>query len=132
MLASRRSLRVLIVEDDVAARETLAELVAFLGHEAWPSADGKEALARAERELPDVCLVDIGLPDMDGNEVAQALRRGARGREMRLIALTGHSDPTERQATLAAGFDDHVVKPVSLEQLRTLLLGSPRTSASEC
>ena len=127
MLGSRRRLRVLIVEDDGAARETLAELVKFLGHDPWPSADGKEALARAEHELPDVGLVDIGLPDMHGNDVAQALRRGARGRELRLIALTGNSDPAERLVTLAAGFDDHVVKPVSLERLRSLLTEETRT-----
>lgn len=121
MLDTQRRLRVLIVEDDDAARETLTELVSFLGHEAYPSADGKGAIARAAESAPDVCLVDLGLPDMDGNAVAQSLRQSSRGRALRLIALTGNSDPAERAATRAAGFDDHVVKPVTLERLRTLL-----------
>lgn len=121
MLGGQRRLRVLIVEDDDAARETLIELVGYLGHEAWPSADGRAALERAATELPDVGLVDLGLPDMDGNQVAQGLRRGARGRELRLIALTGNSDPADRIAARAAGFDEHVIKPLTLERLRALL-----------
>ena len=83
--------------------------------------DGRTALSLAQERLPDVVLLDIGMPDVSGYDVARAIRREAWGRNMRLIALTGWGQAEHRRRSLEVGFDDHLVKPVELEMLENLL-----------
>lgn len=114
--------RVLIVEDNADLAEMLAALVALLGHEVEAAPDGRTGLARAEVWMPDVVLLDIGLPDIDGYEVARRLRAGrAPGEPPRVVAVTGYGQPSDRRRAEEAGCERHLVKPVSLEQLGELL-----------
>ena len=112
-------LRVLLVEDNADGREALEIVLEQRGLRVRTAADGGEALALARAELPDVALIDIGLPDMDGYELAERLRALPRGDEIRLIALTGFSAHQERST--AAGFDAHLVKPVAPDALLRVL-----------
>lgn len=115
---------VLIVEDDQDSREMLGELVAAFGHRPISAANAAEALARASVETPDVVLIDLGLPVVDGCQLARLLRQAmaeAPGPHPRLIALTGYSDRATREAAGSAGFDAYVVKPILPETLETLL-----------
>jgi len=112
-------LRVLLVEDNADGREALEIVLAQRGLRVRSAADGGEALAFARAELPDVALIDIGLPDMDGYELAERVRALPGGDEVRLIALTGFSAHQERSA--AAGFDAHLVKPVAPDALLRVL-----------
>ena len=115
---------VLIVEDDDDSREMLGELVSAFGHRAVPAANAEEALARARDQRPDVALIDIGLPEIDGCELARLLRavmKETPGLNTRLVALTGYSDGTTRQTAGDAGFDAYVVKPIMPEALEALL-----------
>ncbi len=114
----------LIVEDDADAREMMGELVATFGHDPLPAADATEALAQARVRKPDIALIDIGLPGVDGCEVARRLRaalEGSPGAPIRLVALTGYSDRATREMAEAAGFDVYMVKPVRAEALEALL-----------
>jgi DNA-binding response OmpR family regulator len=115
------SRRVLIVEDDDDSREMLVELIAMLGHRAIGSPNAKDALRVAADARPDVVLIDIGLPDASGCDIAKSLRASPSGSGMRLVALTGYSDSVTRQLAADAGFDDFVVKPFSSENLAKLL-----------
>jgi CheY-like chemotaxis protein len=117
--------RIVLVEDCEDLRRLFRELLAFCGHEVRVAASGGEGIELIEACRPDVALVDIGLPDMDGYEVARRVRSGSVGRSVRLVAVTGRSDACDRTAALAAGFDDHLVKPVDLARLATLLNESP-------
>jgi CheY-like chemotaxis protein len=114
--------RVLIVEDNADARESLSSLLALEGHEVLEAADGEAGLELALRLRPDAALVDIGLPVMDGYEFARRLR--ARGASLWLVALTGYGQPADRQRALEAGFDGHVVKPISADDLVRVLGGN--------
>jgi len=113
--------RVLIVEDDDDSREMLVELVGMLGHRAIGSPNATDALRLAEDTRPEVVLIDIGLPDASGCDIARSLRAFPNGADMRLVALTGYSDSATRQLAAEAGFDDFVVKPFSSENLARLL-----------
>ena len=86
--------------------------------------DGHTAIAAAMAFLPQVVLLDIGLPDMDGLEVARHLRLRPETKQVLMIALTGYAQPEDRQHCLDAGFDHHVVKPLDFERLRTLIAAS--------
>jgi CheY-like chemotaxis protein len=119
--SGENALGVLIVEDDDDSREMLAELVTMLGCRALRAGNADQALSHADLSAPDLALIDIGLPEVDGYEVARRLRAHPRGRVMRLIALTGYSDIAVREEATAAGFDDFVVKPVLPEALENLL-----------
>ena len=115
---------VLIVEDDDDSREMLGELVSAFGHHPLPAANATEALEQARGQKPDFALIDIGLPEVDGHEVARLLREalaGSPGLPIRLVALTGYSDGATRETAGAAGFDDYMVKPVLPEALEALL-----------
>jgi two-component system, sensor histidine kinase len=116
------ALRVLVVEDDDDSREMLGELLSALGHEGLSAANVEEALRHARESRPGFALIDLGLPDVDGYEVARRLR-AAVGESIRLVALTGYSDHGARLSAEAAGFDDFVVKPVLPEALDRLLRG---------
>jgi CheY-like chemotaxis protein/anti-sigma regulatory factor (Ser/Thr protein kinase) len=112
--------RVLVVDDNADAAETLAELVRMLGHDAQVAYDGLAAVRRAGDYHPDVVLCDIGLPGMDGYEVAHELR-AAQGRDVRLVAITGYALPEDVTRAEQAGFDEHVAKPCGPEQIERLL-----------
>jgi CheY-like chemotaxis protein len=115
--------RVLVIEDNADGRETLRVLLGLLGHRVETAADGESGIEQAVAERPDVALVDIGLPDIDGFEVARRLRQRL-GAELRLVAMTGYGQPEDRARAEAAGFDDFLVKPVDPEQLSRLLGGA--------
>jgi PAS domain S-box-containing protein len=115
---SRR--RVLVVEDNADAREMLRILLESDGHAVQTAADGTEGLAALRAFRPDVALVDVGLPGIDGYTLARMAREDAETRAIRLVALTGYGQTEDRARALAAGFDRHVTKPVDpalLEQL---------------
>jgi signal transduction histidine kinase/DNA-binding response OmpR family regulator len=112
------SKRVLIVDDNVDAADALAELLQSLGYEAKAAHDAFAALELAPSFRPDVCLLDIGLPVMDGYELAARLRSASLvGDDTRIIAVTGYGQDGDRRRARDAGFDAHVVKPVSLDAL---------------
>ncbi|HUQ75660.1 MAG TPA: PAS domain S-box protein [Burkholderiales bacterium] len=113
--------RVLIVDDNVDAAETLQMVIASMGHEVEAAHDGHAALAAARSRRPDVVLLDISMPGMDGLTVARELRREPDMRKIRVVALTGFGQEADRRRSEEAGFDDHLVKPVSPEQLRRVL-----------
>ncbi len=117
------SWRVLVVDDNVDAATTLALLLEIVGHAVATAHDGVQALAEAERLRPDLVLLDIGLPRLDGHDVARRLRAQAWARDLVLVALTGWGQASDRDASQAAGFDAHVVKPVEHESLMALLQG---------
>lgn len=115
---------VLIVEDDEDSREMLGELVTSFGHRALAAANAAEALVQAREQLPDLALIDIGLPEIDGCQLARLLRQAmleTPGLRTRLIALTGYSDGSMRDSAGAAGFDAYMVKPIMPDALEALL-----------
>jgi CheY-like chemotaxis protein len=113
--------RVLVVDDNRDGGETLAVILRFWGHEVRVCEDGPGALAEAADFRPEVVLLDIGLPGMDGYEVARRLRERFGPGAMRLIALTGYGNDTDRRRSLEVGFDEHLTKPAELGELRRLL-----------
>jgi CheY-like chemotaxis protein len=115
---------VLIVEDDDDSREMLGELISAYGHRPLAAANAEEALAQAREQKPDLALIDLGLPEVDGCELARLLRLAmvdTPGLRTRLVALTGYSDGAMRESAGAAGFDAYVVKPIMPEALEALL-----------
>jgi PAS domain S-box-containing protein len=119
-------LRVMVVDDNQDAAMMLAMFLESAGHEVAVEHNGARALERARRDVPDVCLLDIGLPDMDGNELARRMRAQPGGARAVLIAVTGYGQAQDRQQTAAAGFDHHFVKPVDAESLLALFAGFKR------
>ena len=116
------SRRVLVVDDGIGAAKMLQLLLSKLGpHEVEIAHDGVSALESAKRFAPDLVLLDIGLPRMDGYEVARRLRDSAEFNTTTLVAVTGYSGAEDRQRSAEAGFNDHVVKPVDLVTLKRLL-----------
>lgn len=119
--ATETALRILVVDDNRDGAEALAEILRLRGHVAATVFDGPSALAAAAELRPDVALVDIGLPLMDGYELADRLRQVPGLEEIDLIAITGYGQPSDRQRALDAGFREHLVKPVELERLDRML-----------
>jgi signal transduction histidine kinase/CheY-like chemotaxis protein len=117
-VASATVKRVLVVDDNTESAEMLVILAESWGHEAFAANDGDSALTMARELRPDVILLDIGLPGMDGYEVAAALRSDERTQNARIIAVSGYGQAHDRARTRAAGFDDHMVKPVSFPDLQ--------------
>jgi signal transduction histidine kinase len=115
--------RVLIVEDNDDARQMLHEALAFSGHEVREARDGTSGLALAAEALPDIALIDIGLPDVDGYEVARRLRAAPGGRRVGLIAITGYGQAEDQRRAYEAGFDAHLTKPVAPERLKQVMAG---------
>jgi PAS domain S-box-containing protein len=118
-----RPRRVLVLEDDKEAARSLSRLLRLWGHEVHVTYDGPAALHAAEEFRPEVVLVDIGLPGMDGYEVARRLR-DAYAHQLCLIAMTGFGQEEDRRRALEAGFDHHVTKPADAKELRRLLAES--------
>ena len=110
----------LLVEDSPDNREMLQALLEMDGHRVDVAADGLEAVQRGVALKPDVAIIDIGLPGIDGYEVAQRLRSKL-GRAIVLVALTGYGQPEDRAKAKKAGFDVHLIKPVGLPELEAAL-----------
>jgi signal transduction histidine kinase len=113
--------RILVVDDNRDAAETLAELLGLTGNDLRTAHDGVEAVEVASGFRPDVVLLDIGLPRMDGYEVAQKIREQPWGRDMVLVAVTGWGQEEDRRRSREAGFDHHLIKPVEPDALLKLL-----------
>jgi CheY-like chemotaxis protein len=115
-----RRRRVLVVDDNPDGAESLALLLRHQGHEAHTVRDGQEALEAAERLRPDVVLLDLGLPVLNGYEVCRRLRQQSWGENVLLVAVTGWGQEEDRRRSREAGFDAHVVKPVDPAALMQL------------
>jgi CheY-like chemotaxis protein len=109
--------RILVVDDNADAAEAMALMLRMSGHEVEMAFDGVEALRVAEAFTPDVVLLDLGMPRLNGFDTARTMRAQPWGRDIRLIALTGWGQPKDRHETLEAGFNAHLVKPVGHEEL---------------
>jgi PAS domain S-box-containing protein len=121
--------RILIVDDSQDGAESLAMLLQLGGHETHLAHDGIEALEAVKTLSPDVVLLDIGLPGLNGYEVCRRLRREPWGRDLMLVALTGWGQQEDRHRSSHAGFDAHLVKPVDHDALLKLLASAPRHRA---
>jgi signal transduction histidine kinase len=121
--------RILVADDNSDALESLATLLELSGHEVFSAANGALALESAERNLPEVALLDIGMPKLDGYEVARRIRAQPWGRRITLVALTGWGQESDRRRSGEAGFDSHLVKPLDLDKLTALLERLPASVA---
>jgi signal transduction histidine kinase/ActR/RegA family two-component response regulator len=128
--AEAHGLRLLVVDDNEDAGEMLGLYLETAGYQVTVAQSAQAALAAAEAEAPDVCLLDIGLPDMDGNELARRLRRLPQTASATLVAITGYGQEADRARTAAAGFDHHFVKPVDMQALLGVLAHSARVNAA--
>ena len=117
-------LKVLVVDDNIDAAQVLSMYVGAQGHTVRVEYDSLEALAQAAAFAPDVCLLDIGLPDMDGYELARRLRRDPATAHATLVAVTGYGQEQDRKNSRQAGFDHHLVKPVDMAALEKILAGA--------
>jgi CheY-like chemotaxis protein/anti-sigma regulatory factor (Ser/Thr protein kinase) len=116
-----RRLRVLIVDDNKDAADLLGELVTLMGHEAIVAYDGASALGAAEQSRPHVALLDIGMPEIDGYQLAQQLRATPGLQTTPLIAITGYGQDSDVERARQAGFSHHLVKPIDIGALAALL-----------
>lgn len=121
MSTPKRKPRVLVVDDQPDCAEVVSVLLTIMGYECQSAGSGTEALEQADQFMPDVVLLDLGLPDVSGYEVARELRRRAGRRPLHIAAVTGSSHPDIRARTHAAGFDQHLVKPADAAKLRHVL-----------
>jgi CheY-like chemotaxis protein len=117
------SARVLVVDDNADGAELLADALALLGYEVRTAGDGPTALRMASQFHPSIGLLDIGLPVMDGYELGLRLRQIPELASLRLVAITGYGQDTDRQRSRDAGFDAHLVKPIDLSMLQQILNG---------
>jgi signal transduction histidine kinase/ActR/RegA family two-component response regulator len=113
--------RVLVVDDNADAAESLAIILRLQGHEVRAEYGAAAALEAAQRDCPDVVLLDIGLPSMDGYEVARRMRSDARLAATRIVALTGYGQPADKERARRAGFDAHLIKPLDFDALERIL-----------
>ena len=119
--APATGLRMLVVDDNIDAAHMLSLLLDAMGHETVVEHTAKSALERARKERPEVCLLDIGLPDLDGNALAKQLRAQPETAHSILIAITGYGQEQDRKRTTESGFDHHLVKPVNMEDLLRIM-----------
>lgn len=120
-VSANTSRRILIADDNRDAAETLKLLLEFDGHEVHLAADGDSALAAARAAVPEVMLLDIGMPGMNGYELARAIRAEPWGGRVKLVAITGWGQASDREQALRAGFDGHLTKPATHAALRAFL-----------
>jgi signal transduction histidine kinase/CheY-like chemotaxis protein len=113
--------RILVVDDNTDGLDLLVESLRQLGYEAFGASDGPEALAMARRRRPMLALLDIGLPVMDGYELARRLREVDGTRAIKLVALSGYARESDRARSAAAGFDEHLAKPADLDAIRLVV-----------
>jgi len=119
--------RILVVDDNRDAARSLARLLSLYGHNVQTAHDGPTALESARTHIPEIILLDIGMPRMDGFEVARRLRQDLGLKEVLLVALTGYGQDRDRRRSEAAGFDVHLVKPIEFEHLHTILQTTQRS-----
>ena len=124
-LATMTARRVLVVDDNQDAAESLAMFLKLTGHDTHIAHDGLEAVEKAEQLSPDIILLDIGLPKINGFEAARRIRAQSREKKLVLVALTGWGQDADRQKSREAGFDAHVVKPIDPDALTSLLSEFP-------
>jgi CheY-like chemotaxis protein len=124
--------QVLVVDDNRDAADTLAMLLEAEGCDCRTAYSGEEALAAVEREAPDIVILDLFMPRMSGDQVARTLRRGPLGTDLTLVAHTAMSSQLHHEAIVEAGFDRHLVKPASLEDLVALVSDDCAVSRRRC
>jgi CheY-like chemotaxis protein len=117
----KQRLRILVVDDNEDAAHMLALYLETMGHQVLIEHSSHLAIARAKLEKPDVCILDIGLPEMDGNELARRLKAEQETAHTLFIAVTGYGQEHDRRKTMAAGFGHHLVKPIDVSKLVDLL-----------
>ena len=127
---ARTQRRILVADDNNDALESLATLLQLSGHEVYTAANGAMALESAEAHRPEVALLDIGMPKLDGYEVARRIRAQPWGQRITLVALTGWGQDSDRRRSQEAGFDSHLVKPLDLDKLMELLAALPVAGSS--
>ena len=110
--------RILVTDDNQDAANSVAMLLRLSGHEVETAYDGIKAVQKAESYQPDIMLLDIGLPGMNGYDVCRSIRQQPWGKSIRIVALTGWGQDQDRRTAREAGFDDHLVKPVDPQTLR--------------
>ena len=113
--------RVLVVDDNADAADTLAELLQLLGYETTTAGDADQALRKIDEFKPNLALFDIGLPGTDGYELARQVRARPDGDTIRLVALTGYGQESDRARAMEAKFDEHLVKPVAIDDLTSVI-----------
>ncbi len=123
--------RILVVDDNRMSADSMAKLLELTGHEAHTAYDGLEAVAAAATFRPDVILLDIGLPKLNGYEAARKIREQPWGKNIVMVALTGWGQDEDRQKSKEAGFNGHLVKPVELTALMKLLEELHPTAGSD-
>jgi len=124
------SRRILLADDNADALESLATVLRLRGHEVYSAPNGAIALETAVRHMPEVALLDIGMPLIDGYEVARRIRAQEWGKAVTLVALTGWGQESDRRRSREAGFDTHLVKPLDLEKLTALLAHLPAQASA--
>jgi len=120
-------LRILVADDNRDSAESLAMLLTLEGNETRTAHDGLEALQVAEAFRPDVMLLDLGMPKLNGFEVCRSIRQQAWGKNIVVVALTGWGQEEDKRRSLAAGVDAHLIKPVDIAALEKLLTGVTAT-----
>lgn len=119
--------RILIVEDNADVRDGLVELCQMWGHEVFTAGDGIEGVRVALERRPDIAFVDIGLPGLDGYEVAGQIRAASAGQDLLLVALTGYGSREQKARAIESGFDHHLVKPVDTKLIEGLVVDLDHT-----
>lgn len=122
---SKTPRRILVVDDDRDGLASLTMLLTMVGHDTCTAQDGFEAVDAAAKFEPHIVLLDLDLPKLNGYDVCRRIRESGGGRDMMIVAVTGWSDEAHRMEALAAGFDMHLVKPVSAETFMTVLGAAP-------
>ncbi len=125
------SRKVLVIEDNVDAAETLREVLLAWGHSVEIAFDGRSGLEKARTFRPEIVLCDIGLPKMDGYEVARAIRSDSALASTYLVAVTGYATAEDQREAADAGFDRHIAKPASIDAIEEALAGDPAAAGSE-
>ena len=122
--------KVLVVDDNDDAADSLADVLRLAGHDVQVAYNGVTAIEKNKQFAPDVVILDLALPTMDGFEIARRIRRERGHDELRLIAVTGYGQDDDRRSTRDAGFDYHVTKPPDLEVLLSLIADDGRKYAN--
>ena len=129
--SAANSQRILVTDDNRDAARSLALLLKHSGHEVETAFDGVQAIEKAEVWQPDVMLLDLGMPEMNGYDVCRSIRQAAWGKEIRIVALTGWGQEQDRRNTREAGFDAHLVKPVDMAVLGDVLAARSKKLEAE-
>jgi len=114
---------VLVIDDEASIRQSLNGALKDEGYRVATATSGREGIEALRSERPDVVLLDIGMPKLDGYEAARSIRQQSWGRDMMLVALTGWGQAEDKRRSHEAGFDAHLVKPVDFDALETLVAG---------